>query len=58
VWNALVKIDTKTNTVDIDGLGVFEISVYLNDDLKESAKDQATNVKVVTGTSSYYFPIQ
>jgi hypothetical protein len=57
VWHSIIKLNGESNTVDIEGLGVFEVTAYLDNDLNEVTQVDATNVKVSTGVSIYYFPI-
>jgi hypothetical protein len=58
VRDALMKIDLTTNTVDLGGMGVFEVDAYIDKHLTATTKDKAHYIRVKTSISTYYFPIK
>lgn len=53
-----MNIDFSTNTVLLKDMGVFEIDAYLSRSMEETTKDKAHYIRVKTGVSTYYFPIE
>jgi hypothetical protein len=53
-----MDIDFQSNTVKLKDMGVFEIDAYLDRRMDETTKDKAYYIRVKTGISTYYFPIE